>query len=39
VLSAALESTVALLFMAGPCTWSTLTSISVFHCSYYRKHV
>ena len=30
----ALESTIAQLFLAGPCTWSTLTSISVFQCSY-----
>ena len=34
VLAVALESTIALLFLAGPCTWSTLTSISVFQCSY-----
>ena len=29
-----LEFTIALLFLAGPCAWSTLTSFSVFQCSY-----
>ena len=29
-----LEFTIAQLFLAGPCTWSTLTSFSVFQCSY-----
>ena len=33
-LAVTLEFMVALLFMAGPCAWSTLTSFSVFHCSY-----
>ena len=29
-----LEFTIAQLFLAGPCAWSTLTSFSVFQCSY-----